>query len=129
MSTATAASKPAGHRRFWVTVFCFAVANAAVWVGYDRLHRHALLEVRASAPEAGAEVRGPPRFWWTFNLDVAPDKPADPPPGEISPRVAGQWAWDGPRTLTFTPDAPLPQATAFTVTLLPDRLQTPDAFA
>jgi uncharacterized protein YfaS (alpha-2-macroglobulin family) len=128
MSTATPPSTPAGSRRFWVTVLCFALANAAVWVGYDRLRRHALLEVRAAAPEQGAEVHGRPRFWWTFNLDVAPGKPIEEPPGEISPHVTGQWAWDGPRTLTFMPDAPLPQATTFSVTLRPDRLRTPDGF-
>ncbi|HXE55220.1 MAG TPA: MG2 domain-containing protein, partial [Tepidisphaeraceae bacterium] len=53
---------------------------------------------------------------------------SDPPPGTISPAVSGKWTWDGPRTLNFTPDAPLPKATAVTVTLLPDRLRTPDGF-
>jgi uncharacterized protein YfaS (alpha-2-macroglobulin family) len=128
MSTATIRSNPVGSRRFWVTVLCFAVANAAMWAGYDRWHHHTLLEVRASAPDSGAEVRGRPRFWWTFNLDVEPGKPAEEPPGTITPQVPGRWAWDGARTLTFTPDTPLPKATEFTVTLLPDRLRTPDGF-
>ena len=30
-------SGPAGSRRFWVTVLCFAVANLGIWIGYDRL--------------------------------------------------------------------------------------------
>ena len=129
MST-TPASKSAGSRRFWATVGCFAVANVAIWIGYDRFvrPRHALLEVRQSAPDDKAEVRGRPTFWWTFNLDVAPGKPSDPPPGTVSPAVAGMWVWDTQRTLAFTPDAPLPKATALTVTLLPDRLRTPDGF-
>lgn len=130
MST-TPASKPVGSRRFWVTVVCFAVANLAIWIGYDhlqQLRRHALLEVRQSEPGSGWEVGGRPNFWWTFNLDVAPGKPTDPPPGTISPAVAGKWTWDGPRTLNFTPDAPLPKATEFTVTLLPERLATPEGF-
>lgn len=130
MSTATG-SGPAGSRRFWATVLCFAVANLGIWIGYDRLQqhrRHALLEVRQSEPGTGWEVHGRPTFWWTFNLDVAAPKPNDPPPGTISPSVPGKWVWDGPRTLTFTPDGQLPKASAFTVTLLPDRLQTPDGF-
>ena len=131
MSNATPLSGPAGSRRFWVTVICFAVANLGLWVGYDRFvqHRHhTLLEVRQSAPAANSQVSGRPTFWWTFNLDVAPVKPSDPPPGTMSPAVAGKWVWDNSRTLTFTPDAPLPKATAFNVTLLPERLQTPDGF-
>lgn len=130
MPTATG-SGPAGSRRFWATVLCFAVANLGIWIGYDRWQqqrRHALLEVRQSEPGAGWEVHGRPTFWWTFNLDVAAPKPNDPSPGTISPAVPGKWVWDGPRTLTFTPDIQLPKATAFTVTLLPDRLQTPDGF-
>ena len=129
MSTTT--PKPAGSRRFWVTVLCFTLANAAVWIGYDRLQahrRHALLEVEQSAPSDAAEVSGRPIFWWTFNLDAAPSQPNDPPPGEISPSVSGKWVWDNPRTLSFTPDAPLPRATAFTVKLLPERLRTPEGF-
>jgi uncharacterized protein YfaS (alpha-2-macroglobulin family) len=131
MSTATTGSGPAGSRRFWVTVLCFAVANLGIWIAYDRLvrnGRHALLEVRQSEPSTGWEVGGRPNFWWTFNLDVAPAKPGDPPPGTISPAVPGKWAWDGPRSLNFMPDAPLPKATTFTVTLLPERLQTPEGF-
>lgn len=127
----TTLSGPAGSRRFWVTVLCFAVANLGIWIGYDRLVRHsqrALLEVRQSEPSTGWEVGGRPNFWWTFNLDVAPAKPGDPPPGTISPAVPGKWVWDGPRSLAFTPDVPLPKATSFTVTLLPDRLQTPEGF-
>ena len=131
MSTTTPTSGPAGSRRFWVTVLCFAVANLAIWIGYDRLQqhlRHTLLEVRQSEPGSGWEVSDRPNFWWTFNLDVAPPKPNYPPPGAISPPVAGKWTWDGPRTLNFLPDAPLAKATAYTVTLLPDRLVTADGF-
>lgn len=128
MSTATTGSGPAGSRRFWVTVLCFAIANAGAWAGYDRLHRHALLEVRQSGPHDGAEVYARTKFWWTFNLDVAPGKPTDPPPGAVSPPLSGHWAWDDARTLSFTPDAPLPKATNVTVTLFSDRLRTPDGF-
>lgn len=130
MTLATPRSGPAGSRRFWITVFCFALANVGIWIGYDRLaHRHAtLLEVRQFAPSSDSEVSGRPNFWWRFNLDVAPGKPGDPPPGTISPEVPGRWKWDGPRSLNFTPDSSLPKATAFTLTLLSDRLQTPDGF-
>lgn len=128
MSIATGPG-PAGSRRFWVTVVCFAIANLGIWIGYDRLQqlrRHALLEVRQSEPASGYQVSGRPNFWWSFNLDVAKPGPNDPPPGTISPAVPGKWIWNDTRTLTFTPDAPLPKATPFTLTLLPDRLHTPD---
>jgi hypothetical protein len=130
MTLATPRSAPAGSRRFWVTVLCFALANLGIWIGYAHFtHRHAtLLEVRQFAPSSDSEVSGRPNFWWTFNLDVAPGKPGDPPPGTISPEVPGRWKWDGPRSLNFTPDSSLPKATAFTLTLLSDRLQTPDGF-
>jgi uncharacterized protein YfaS (alpha-2-macroglobulin family) len=131
MITATHTSVPAGSRRFWVTVFCFAIANLGAWVGYDRLvehRRHALLEVRQSAPSDQSLVSGRPVFWWTFNLDVAPPAPNDPPPGEVSPQVGGKWKWEDPRTLTFKPDAPLPKATPLTVSLLPARLRSLDGF-
>ncbi|HSU68600.1 MAG TPA: MG2 domain-containing protein, partial [Tepidisphaeraceae bacterium] len=130
MST-TPASGPAGSRRFWVAVLCFALTNAAVWIGYDRFVRHRshpLLEVAQSAPADQAQVWGRATFWWTFNLDVAPPVPNAPAPGTISPPVAGKWEWSNARTLNFVPDAPLSRATAYTVTLLPDRLQTTDGF-
>jgi uncharacterized protein YfaS (alpha-2-macroglobulin family) len=131
MSITTSVSRPAGRRRFWVTVLCFAFANLGVWIAYDRIvrhHGHALLEVQQSAPSALSQVSGRPTFWWTFNLDVATGKPTDPPPGTVSPQFPGKWIWDNPRTLAFVPDAPLPRATAFTVTLLPERLHTPNGF-
>jgi len=36
MSTKTSS---AGRRRFWIVVACFAIANAAVWLMYDRIER------------------------------------------------------------------------------------------
>jgi len=132
MSVTAPASGPAGSRRFWGTVLCFALANAAIWLGYDRLvqhRRHTLLEVRQSAPAGNSQISGRPILWWTFNLDVAAPGTNDPPPGVVSPQVPGKWKWDDARTLTFTPDKPLPKATAMTVTLRPERLRTPDGFS
>jgi hypothetical protein len=132
MSMTTPQVGPAGSRRFWITVCAFALANGAIWIGYDhfvRSHRPALLEVRQAAPVDQAEVGGRPTFWWTFNLDVAPGKPGEPPPGVITPQVPGRWVWDNPRTLAFAPDQTLPRATSFTVKLLPERLRTAEGFA
>ncbi|MDB5300848.1 MAG: alpha-2-macroglobulin domain protein, partial [Phycisphaerales bacterium] len=126
----TPAKASAGSRRFWVTVLCFAIANAGVWVGYDRwqkAHRHHLLEVTQFMPGDGATVEGRPTLVWSFNLDVAPAA-KDAPPGQISPAVAGKWEWPDARTLKFTPDAALPRATPITVTLAPETLHTPDGF-
>ena len=131
MSSAATASRPAGSRRFWLTVLCFAIANLAIWLVYARLAhpRRSLLEIRQSAPADKSLVTGRPTFWWTFNLDVAQPGPNDPPPGVVSPAVPGNWTWDNPHTLTFTPDRPLAKATNLKVTLLPQRLRTPDGFS
>ncbi|HZL35299.1 MAG TPA: MG2 domain-containing protein [Tepidisphaeraceae bacterium] len=124
-------SVSAGSRRFWVAVLCFAVANAAVWVGYDRwqkAHRHSLLEVTQFTPGESAIVEGRPILAWSFNLDVAPPAPDAPPLGKLSPRVEGKWRWRDARTLTFQPDSPLKKATPYIVTLASDALHTPDGF-
>ncbi len=124
---------PAGSRRFWVSVLCFAIANAAAWVVYDRLiqpGRHHLLEVVQFQPGEGATVAPRPTLTWSFNLNVAPptaDNAAAP--GTVSPPVSGRWQWKDARTLSFEPDADLPPATPFTLTLAADRLRTPDGFA
>jgi len=47
-------------------------------------------------------------------------------PGVVAPKLAGHWKWGNPRTLTFTPESPLPKASAFKLTLLPERLHSPD---
>lgn len=117
------------HRRFWITVLCFAIANTAVWIGYMRWEyaRHsALLEVAQFTPGDGAKVEGRPTLIWSFNRDVLP--PGDKPPVQISPPVAGAWQWRDRRTLTFIPNAPLQQATPYTFTLAPDVLSTPGGF-
>ncbi|HWE98060.1 MAG TPA: MG2 domain-containing protein [Tepidisphaeraceae bacterium] len=127
----TPAKASAGSRRFWVTVLCFAIANASVWVGYDRWqksHRHHLLEVTQFTPGDGATIEGRPTLTWSFNLDIASAGKDAAPPGQITPPVAGKWEWPDARTLTFTPHAPLPRATAITVTLAQETLHTPDGF-
>ena len=129
MSTNTTSS--AGGRRFWVVVLCFALANAAVWVGYDRwqkAHRHQLLEVTEFTPGEGATVEGRATLSWSFNLDVVPPEPNAPAPGQITPNVPGKWNWTQPRRLTFSPDVPLPEATSFTARLLPETFHTVDGF-
>ena len=58
----------------------------------------------------------------TFSRPMVPL--GDPPPVssdvlEIAPNVEGSYRWEGTQTLVFTPDAPLPAATAFEVRLNP----------
>lgn len=129
MSIAAPQHMPAGSRRFCVTVLCFVVANVGAWIAYDRVARPRLpiLEVRQFLPADASVVRGRPTLSWSFNLDVAPTSP-DAPPGEVTPAVGGRWQWADPRTLTFTPDEPLPRATRFQFALRPDRLRTPEGF-
>src|SRR5215472_11607668 len=105
MST-RAPSAPAGSRRFWITVFIFALANAGIWAGYHRwqLGRTRLLEVRQFWPGDGAQVEGRAPLTWTFNLDVI--APAgDVPPVKFNPPLTGKFQWTDRRTLVFTPDA------------------------
>lgn len=115
----------AGSRRFWVTVLVFALLNAAAWVAYHRFAtpKLQLLRVTRFEPTTGVPVGPRPTLSWEFNLDVAHGS-ADHVPGSIAPHVAGKWLWHDGRTLTFTPDADLPRATRFTVTLPSDRLRT-----
>ncbi|HEY8751288.1 MAG TPA: hypothetical protein VIM11_25115, partial [Tepidisphaeraceae bacterium] len=127
MSINVPQSTAAGSRRFWVTILCFAVANVGVWIAYAR-YSHGprnLLEVQHVTPGDATSVRGRPTFTWAFNLDVAPT-PDDVAPGVVAPKLAGHWKWGNPRTLTFTPESPLPKASAFKLTLLPERLHSPD---
>ncbi|HET6248719.1 MAG TPA: MG2 domain-containing protein [Tepidisphaeraceae bacterium] len=127
----TRITAPAGGRRFWVTVLCFAIANLAIWVSFiqwQKIHRHHLLEITQFTPGDGALVQDRPVLCWSFNLDVAAPAQNNPPPGQISPAIAGKWEWPDARTLKFTPDVPLPKATPITVTLNADALHTPDGF-
>ncbi len=138
MSIHTSSGAAAGVRRFWVTVLCFALANAAVWVGYDRFVRpqgRDLLRVEQFLPGDAMQVERRPHFQWHFNLDAAPvvqaggaGAPAALPPGSISPIVAGRWEWADACTLTFTPTEDLPKATDFTLTIAPDRVRSKDGF-
>ncbi len=129
MSTNATAS--AGSRRFWIAVLCFAVVNAAVWVGYDRWERsrfHHLLQVTQFTPGDGATVHERPTLAWSFNLDIAPASPNAEPPGTITPNIPGAWRWNDPRTLTFTPAADFPRATAVSVALSAEAIHTPEGF-
>src|SRR3954464_6390973 len=94
----------AGGRRFWVTVFIFALLNAGAWVGYHRwvqsqAPRRDILRVQRFAPGEGAVVstEKPPVLTWAFNLDVGKTGPvrgadgAPLVPGMIQPAVAGEW--------------------------------------
>jgi uncharacterized protein YfaS (alpha-2-macroglobulin family) len=109
-----------------VTVLCFAVLNAAAWVvflHYPRGSRN-LLEVERVTPDEWATVSGRATVTWSFNLDVAPPA-GECAPGTVTPKIAGKWKWETARVLTWTADAPLPKASNFKFTLLPDRLRTP----
>src|SRR5437899_1516020 len=111
MATTPQAAKaaPAGRRRFWVAVLCFAFANLVfnlgAWVAWDHLaqsRRRPLLEVRQFHPGDGAAITGRETFTWTFNLDVAPPAASAPAPGRIAPDAPGKWKWADARTLAFT---------------------------
>jgi uncharacterized protein YfaS (alpha-2-macroglobulin family) len=129
-STSPGPAAPAGRRRFWVTVLAFALANALVWVGYHRYlesSKAGVLRIERFS-HAQRNVQPRPRLAWTFNLDVTPSADGQAP-GVIAPAVPGKWDWENRRTLTFTPDADLPKATRFTVTLpAGEKLATANGF-
>src|SRR4051794_38931145 len=100
----------AGRRRFWRTILVFSLLNLVAWFAYHRAfgpRTLALLSVETMTPGDGAQVDARPVLTWRFNLDVAPGKAEEPPPGIITPAVAGRWQWRDGRTLTFTPDGDL----------------------
>ncbi len=111
---------PAGSRRFWITVLSFAILNASAWVAYDRYHesrQRGALRIEAFQPGDGAVAGARPTLRWQFNDDVVPTSVYGKDPGVVTPPVSGTWAWEDPRTLTFTPNADFPRATRVTFTL------------
>ncbi len=126
---ASATGAPAGSRRFWITVLCFALANAGIWVAWDQFRanrKRYLLRVESFLPGNNAQVSARQSLQWRFNLDVAADRTQ--PPGTLSPAVAGQWKWEDARTLLFIPEQDLPRATRIVAKLNPQRLRTADGF-
>jgi uncharacterized protein YfaS (alpha-2-macroglobulin family) len=116
------------RRRFWICVLCFALANAGAWIVYDRHVRsagHGLLRVEAFEPGDDAVTGRRPTLRWRFNTDVIPTAAYGHAPATVSPAVAGKWNWEDPRTLTFTPDSDLPEATRVSFTLADTFLRGP----
>jgi uncharacterized protein YfaS (alpha-2-macroglobulin family) len=129
MNDALSAKPQAGRRRFFLTVFVFAIANLGVWLAYYHYfgpQRQHLLRIDRFTPGDQATVGARPVFEWQFNLDVAPDTN---PPAIIQPVLAGKWQWRGRRNLVFQPDRDLPKATRYTLTIPADRIRTPEGFA
>lgn len=116
MSTTTSPrlADSSSRRHFWITVVCLLLANVAAWAVYDRafarLHR-GTLRVDRFEPGNNAVVgpRAPVR--WRFSADVIPTSRYGREPGRVTPKVPGNWTWDDPRTLVFTPENDLPRAT------------------
>jgi hypothetical protein len=80
------------------------------------------LKVVASGPKGPTE--GDVRPAITFDRPVTPLATPEelrklPPPASIVPPVPGEWRWLGSSTVEFVPEAPLPLATRFTVTVHP----------
>ncbi len=127
MSTVPSPAGPAGRRRFWVTVFCFLIANTAAWMAYERFdawRHHGQLRVELFEPGDNAVVGPKSTIRWRFNQDVIPTTVYGKDPGRVSPVVAGRWAWENPRTLSFVPAVDLPRATPVTFTLATDLLRS-----
>src|SRR4051812_35275825 len=105
---------PAFRRQFWVTFCCFFLANVAAWVVYNRAFAHlhrGTLRVDRFEPGDNAVVGLRDAVRWRFSADVIPSAAYGHEPGRATPKVAGNWTWDDPRTLVFTPQSDLPRAT------------------
>jgi uncharacterized protein YfaS (alpha-2-macroglobulin family) len=125
MSTAPIAPRP--NRRFWLTVAAFAVANVFAWVvwGHHLAASHrGTLRLTSVEPGDDAAVAPTATIRWHFDSDVIPTDVYARPPGQVSPPVAGRWAWESPRTLAFVPAVALPRATPVTFTLAADLIRT-----
>jgi uncharacterized protein YfaS (alpha-2-macroglobulin family) len=127
MSVTSLMKPPAGSRRFWITVALFLVINAIAWVVYDRtfaMWHRGTLRVNAFEPGDNALVDSKATVRWHFSDDVLPTSAYGKDPGKVSPKVAGRWAWEDPRTLSFIPAVDFPRATPITFTLASDLLRT-----
>jgi uncharacterized protein YfaS (alpha-2-macroglobulin family) len=126
-SLSTISPARANSRRFWATVLCFFILNVIAWVVYDRtyaaMHR-GTLRVSAFDPGDNAVVDSRATLRWHFSDDVLPTALYGKDPGRTTPPVAGKWAWENPRTLSFIPSGDLPQATPVVFTLATDLLRT-----
>ena len=122
-------SAPAGSRRFWITVLCFALANSAVWVAYDRWwgsRSTTLLKVKQFLPGDGSEVDPNAAFAWVFNTELSPLKKGAPAPAKFSPALEGRWEISDGQTLRFIPKQPLRGATSYTATLVAEAIRARD---
>lgn len=131
MNASTSTGKPAGRRRFWITLACILIANVAgwfVWHSAFGTRRGDLLRVESFLPGENAIVSARPAISWRFNLDVAKESPGNEPPGVITPAVSGKWVWIDSRTLSFEPEADLPRATKISFRIPAMRLRTADGF-
>ena len=135
MSALATTPKPAGSRRFWVTVLCFAIANAGAWVLWHRAHapgRRDLLRVEQFDPGDGADVGPRAELAWRFNLDVGRAgedvEGAAPAVGHARGGRAVALGGRAHARRSF-PTQDLPRATRVKFTLSPQRLRTADGFA
>jgi segregation and condensation protein A len=111
--------------RIWrIATVAAALGAAALW-WWTAVPRN-VLDVVETPP---AVIDGGSPLAWRFNLDVlAPDRNATRlPQPSLTPACPGAWTWRDRRTLVFTPSAPMPAATTFTVHL-PEGLRSADGF-
>ena len=122
-------SAPAGSRRFWITILCFALANSAVWVAYDRWwgsRSTTVLKVKQFLPGDGSQVDPNAAFAWVFNTELSPLKRGVPAPAKFSPPLEGRWEISDGQTLRFIPKEPLRGATSYSATLVAEAIRARD---
>ncbi len=117
--------------RFWIALVVLATVNLVGWMidWSSVLHwqppLHAALidvdeggEVMVSAGSTGSELR------LRFDRDM--QTAGEPAAGTFLPALAGRWRWDDGRIAVFHAEAPLAEATRYTLTLDRERLRAND---
>ncbi len=123
------------HKRFWITVFCFAITNILAWAAFHHAYQLKtlnVLKIERFNPGNNIETGTRPVLSWEFNLDMVCEdvssKVIIKSSGDASYLIPGHWEWVNTRKLTFTPQKDLPKATAFTFTFPLHSLKSKEGF-
>lgn len=111
-----ASNRPRSDRRWIVMALAFFALNGwGVW----RMTRAPAPSIPRILSGPSGVVTGSQAIVWTFSEDMAGAEPGPAlgEPARLTPPVAGNFVWSGPRKLTFEPAGVWPGATRFEMAL------------
>lgn len=116
--------------RFWFTIFVFALANLGAWLwfltGYAPAQKNLLRVEQCSVALGSPQVpQNIPAIELEFNAPVQPRR-TGLAPAVFQPDIRGTWSQTNTLNWTFRPDAPLPKATEYRMTIPAERLLNTD---